>query len=156
MRIYRVPPGQGRGVEEFFVQLEKQLKDQPQLHLWDGELYLESHRGTYTSQAYNKRLNRRMEMLLHHAEFLNAFALALNPEHAYPSVQLADSWEIVLRNQFHDIIPGSSIHEVYEDSRLEYEKSEQLALATIEQGIRSLNGANWPRSGEEGETCPRV
>ncbi|WP_339192410.1 alpha-mannosidase [Paenibacillus sp. FSL E2-0230] len=145
VRRYEDIPGAPRvkagGVEGFFVQLEKQLKDQPQLHLWDGELYLESHRGTYTSQAYNKRLNRRMEMLLHHAEFLNAFALALNPEHAYPSVQLADSWEIVLRNQFHDIIPGSSIHEVYEDSRLEYEKSEQLALATIEQGIRSLNGA---------------
>ncbi|WP_309275301.1 alpha-mannosidase [Paenibacillus sp.] len=126
--------------EEFFAQLEEQVKDEPQLHLWDGELYLEYHRGTYTSQAYNKRMNRRMELLLHNAEFLNTFALALNPEHNYPVEQLAESWEIVLRNQFHDIIPGSSIHEVYEDSKLEYEEAEKLAHVAIDNGLAGLNG----------------
>ncbi|MED5020905.1 alpha-mannosidase [Paenibacillus chibensis] len=144
VRRYKDMPGapqvKAGGAEEFFTQLEEQVKDQPQLHLWDGELYLEYHRGTYTSQAYNKRMNRRMELLLHHAEFLNAFALTLKPEHAYPSAQLAESWEIVLRNQFHDIIPGSSIQEVYEDSKLEYEDSEKLALAAIETGLAGLNG----------------
>ncbi|KRF10258.1 hypothetical protein ASG89_01620 [Paenibacillus sp. Soil766] len=144
VRRYEDMPGapqvKAGGAEDFFVQLEEQVKDQPQLHLWDGELYLEGHRGTYTSQAYNKRMNRRMELLLHHAEFLNSLALVLNPEHVYPSEQLAESWEIVLRNQFHDIIPGSSIHEVYEDSRIEYEESEQLALSAIEQGFGGLNG----------------
>ncbi|HWO54103.1 MAG TPA: alpha-mannosidase [Paenibacillus cookii] len=126
--------------EDFFVQLEEKVQDHPLLHLWDGELYLEYHRGTYTSQAYNKRMNRRMELLLHQAEFLNSLALALHPGHAYPSEQLAESWEITLRNQFHDIIPGSSIHEVYEDSKLEYEESEKLALAAIETGLAGLNG----------------
>ncbi|MCJ8012033.1 alpha-mannosidase [Paenibacillus sp. KQZ6P-2] len=144
VRRYEDMPGapqvKAGGAEDFFGRLEEQVKDQPQLHLWDGELYLEYHRGTYTSQAYNKRMNRRMELLLHNAEFLNAFALALNSEHAYPSEQLAESWEIVLRNQFHDIIPGSSIHEVYEDSKLEYEESEKLALAAIEKGLGGLNG----------------
>lgn len=144
VRRYEDMPGapqvKAGGAEDFFVQLEEQVKDQPQLHLWDGELYLEYHRGTYTSQAYNKRMNRRMELLLHNAEYLNTFALALNPEHAYPSAQLAESWEIVLRNQFHDIIPGSSIHEVYEDSKIEYEESEKLALAAIENGLAGLNG----------------
>ncbi|WP_413371885.1 alpha-mannosidase [Paenibacillus taichungensis] len=154
VRRYEDMPGAPQvktgGAEDFFVKLEKQVKDQPQLHLWDGELYLESHRGTYTSQAYNKRMNRRMEMLLHHAEFLNMFALVLNPEHAYLSVQLNDSWEIVLRNQFHDIIPGSSIYEVYEDSRIEYEESERLALAAIEQGLGSF-GLNRTMDCEAGE-----
>ncbi|GIP28399.1 alpha-mannosidase [Paenibacillus sp. J23TS9] len=144
VRRYEDMPGapqvKAGGAEDFFVQLEEQVKDQPLLHLWDGELYLEYHRGTYTSQAYNKRMNRRMELLLHNAEYLNTFALALNPEHAYPSAQLAESWEIVLRNQFHDIIPGSSIHEVYEDSKIEYEESEKLALAAIENGLAGLNG----------------
>ncbi|WP_136607868.1 alpha-mannosidase [Paenibacillus dokdonensis] len=144
VRRYEDMPGapqvKAGGAEDFFVQLEEQVKDQQQLHLWDGELYLEYHRGTYTSQAYNKRMNRWMELLLHNAEYLNTFALALNPEHAYPSAQLAESWEIVLRNQFHDIIPGSSIHEVYEDSKIEYEESEKLALAAIETGLAGLNG----------------
>lgn len=151
VRRYADMPGapqvKAGGAEEFFVQLEEQVKDQPQLHLWDGELYLEYHRGTYTSQAYNKRMNRRMELLLHNAEFLNAFALALNPEHAYPSAQLAESWEIVLRNQFHDIIPGSSIHEVYEDSKIEYEESEKLALAAIENGLAGLGQQGEAASG---------
>jgi alpha-mannosidase len=132
--------------EEFFARLEEQVKDEPQLHLWDGELYLEYHRGTYTSQAHNKRMNRRMELLLHNAEFLNALALALNPEHAYPVELLAESWEIVLRNQFHDIIPGSSIHEVYEDSKLEYEEAEKLALAAIDNGLAGLDAKDSGKS----------
>ncbi|MWV45917.1 alpha-mannosidase [Paenibacillus sp. HJL G12] len=153
VRRYEDMPGapqvKAGGAEDFFVRLEEQVQDQPQLHLWDGELYLEYHRGTYTSQAYNKRMNRRMELLLHNAEFLNAFALVLNPEHAYPSAQLAESWEIVLRNQFHDIIPGSSIHEVYEDSKLEYEESEKLALAAIDTGLSGLVQQNGEIAGAE-------
>ncbi|WP_237690978.1 alpha-mannosidase [Paenibacillus caui] len=131
----RVKPG---GAEGFFKKLEEQVQGNPQLHLWDGELYLEYHRGTYTSQAYNKRMNRRMELLLHQAEFVNAFALALIPDYAYPASALAEVWETVLRNQFHDIIPGSSIHEVYEDSRIEYEEARQLALKTLEEGVQQL------------------
>lgn len=87
--------------------------------VWDGELYLEYHRGTYTTQAANKKSNRQMENLLSEVEWIASLRwLAL---HAYPSETLLDCWQTVLRNQFHDIIPGSSIHEVYEDSRKEYE-----------------------------------
>lgn len=128
------------GVETFFEKLEEQVQNNPQLHLWDGELYLEYHRGTYTSQAYNKRMNRHLEQLLHNAEFVNTFALGLKPDYAYPASMLAESWEIVLRNQFHDIIPGSSIHEVYEDSRIEYEEAEQLAVQVLGQGIEQFAG----------------
>ncbi|MBE9916214.1 alpha-mannosidase [Paenibacillus donghaensis] len=150
VRCYEDMPGAPQvktgKAEEFFARLEEQVKDEPQLHLWDGELYLEYHRGTYTSQAHNKRMNRRMELLLHNAEFLNALALALNPEHAYPVELLAESWEIVLRNQFHDIIPGSSIHEVYEDSKLEYEEAAKLALAAIDNGLAGLDAKDSGKS----------
>ncbi|UYO05944.1 alpha-mannosidase [Paenibacillus sp. PSB04] len=137
------------GAEAFFEQLEERVKDNPQLHLWDGELYLEYHRGTYTSQAYNKRMNRRMEQLLHNAEFVNALALMLNPGYAYPAAGLADSWEIVLRNQFHDIIPGSSIHEVYEDSRVEYAEAEQLAVQVLEQGLSQFTAEGRGEAGAQ-------
>jgi alpha-mannosidase len=126
--------------EDYFEQLDSRLADHPQLPLWDGELYLEYHRGTYTSQAHNKRMNRTMERLLHDAEFLNAFALVLDERHAYPSRLLDESWEIVLRNQFHDIIPGSSIKEVYEDSRVEYEEAEALAVQALNHGVSALDG----------------
>lgn len=131
----QVIPG---GAEHYFARLEERVKEHPKLPLWDGELYLEYHRGTYTSQGWIKGMNRRMEYLLHQAEFLNAFGLALDPEHAYPTEQLNKSWEIVLRNQFHDIIPGSSIREVYEDSRREYEEAEKLALSAMEIGLSVL------------------
>lgn len=134
----QVKPGRA---ENYFAKLEERVKDHPQLPLWDGELYLEYHRGTYTSQGWIKIMNRRMEYLLHQAEFLNAFALALDSEHAYPTRQLSESWEIVLRNQFHDIIPGSSIHEVYEDSRQEYREAEKLVLSTMQTGLAGIENA---------------
>jgi len=87
---------------------------------WSGELYLEMHRGTYTTQARNKKNNRKCELLLQKAEAVSAAAGLLtgfeNPKEIFDK-----SWEAVLRNQFHDIIPGSSIKEVYEDSGKEYE-----------------------------------
>lgn len=90
--------------------------------VWDGELYLEYHRGTYTSQAANKKWNRRMENRLAEAEWLCTLALLAGG--GYPQRELYGVWETVLRNQFHDIIPGSSIAEVYEDSRKEYQQAD--------------------------------
>lgn len=88
------------------------------IQTWDGELYLEYHRGTYTTQAANKKWNRLLEQKLAQTEWLSTLAQLHGG--AYPKEVLFDGWETVLRNQFHDIIPGSSIHEVYEDSRKEY------------------------------------
>lgn len=86
---------------------------------WVGELYLEFHRGTYTSIAKNKRNNRKSEFLLQKAETLSLLANCLCGS-TYPKQALHDSWQTVLLNQFHDIIPGSSIHEVYEVSDQHY------------------------------------
>lgn len=115
---------------EYFRKLKKNVKDTDQyVHTWDGELYLEYHRGTYTSQAYNKRMNRKMELLYRKTEWLTAMKAVLdnNLEEAEQE-KLTQGWKMILTNQFHDIIPGSSIHEVYEDSRRDYEKVQNLAL----------------------------
>ena len=113
---------------EFFERLQKRIANADQyVHTWDGELYLEYHRGTYTSQAYNKRMNRKLELLYREAEWLGVLASLLSAGwSSYPQDRLKSGWIILLRNQFHDIIPGSSIHEVYEDSRLEYEEAQRV------------------------------
>lgn len=87
--------------------------------MWDGELYLEFHRGTYTSQAYNKKMNRRMEYLLRDTEMLSVLA-GVTAGVPYDYNNLLKVWKIVLCHQFHDILPGSAIKEVYEDCHVEY------------------------------------
>src|SRR5262249_50751299 len=97
--------------EGFFDRL---AADGSKLPTWNGELYFEFHRGTYTSQARSKRANRQAEVRLHRAEFVASVASVLGDE--YPHERLDHAWELLLLNQFHDVIPGSSIREVYEDS----------------------------------------
>lgn len=106
------------------------------VHTWDGELYLEYHRGTYTTQARNKKWNRRMEYKLAETEWLSSMAALEGGD--YDSAALYNAWEVVLRNQFHDIIPGSSIHEVYEDSRKEYQQVSDSADAVRKTALKSL------------------
>ncbi len=86
---------------------------------WVGELYLERHRATYTTMARNKRWNRESEQLLQKTEMLSVFDDMLLGG-AYPFDKFGEMWEKVLLNQFHDILPGSSIEEVYEVSAKEY------------------------------------
>jgi len=93
--------------DEFFSRLAR-IEDK--LPEWHGELYFERHRGTYTSQARVKRGNRKVEQALPAVEFLwSALPLA-----EYPVAELDEMWKTTLLNQFHDILPGSSIHMVYE------------------------------------------
>ena len=130
------------------------------VHVWDGELYLEYHRGTYTSQAYNKRMNRQLELTLRETEFVCALDAVLGDDWArYPQQAIHDSWKIVLRNQFHDIIPGSGIREVYDDSRKEYAEADRIAASCADEALQNLrqkdgqrsfaviNSASWTRSG---------
>ncbi|HET8766787.1 MAG TPA: alpha-mannosidase, partial [Pedococcus sp.] len=91
--------------DAFFAAAEAEYPDAP---IWVGELYLEFHRGTYTSQARTKRGNRRSEHLLREAELWAATA-AVRTGAAYPREDLDRIWKVVLLNQFHDILPGSSI-----------------------------------------------
>ena len=102
--IHGLPPTTIRSPVEFFDDLEAEATD---LRTVVGELYFELHRGTYTSQAAVKRGNRRGEGALHDAELLAALAGS-----EYPREALARLWETLLLNQFHDILPGTSIREV--------------------------------------------
>ena len=105
---------------EFFEVLDSHVRDNKDLPSWVGELYLEYHRGTYTSMARNKRYNRKAEFAYLNLELYSVLGQRLAGS-AYPDSQLHSAWEVILRNQFHDILPGSSIKEVYEDSKAEYE-----------------------------------
>ena len=112
----------------FFRQLHESVDHTDRyVPVWNGELYLEYHRGTYTSQAYNKKMNRYFENQLALLEGLSSMADLLG--YGYDRKTLHDSWECVLLHQFHDIIPGSAIHEVYEDCRVNY----QAALQSMEK-----------------------
>lgn len=108
-------------VLNFFERLENETKNSRRLPKWRGELYMENHRGTLTSQARNKKYNRKSEIACHDAETLCALAGVLTGA-AYPEKEINGAWKTVLLNQFHDIIPGSAIHAVYEDSKVQYEK----------------------------------
>ena len=110
--VPRLTPGLAR---DWFPRMEAEARD---LCTWVGELYLEYHRGTYTTQAKNKWENRRCEFLLRDIEFLSVLHPAGIGD--YPAETLEQLWKLVLLNQFHDIIPGSSIRWVYEDSAKDY------------------------------------
>ena len=118
--------------KDFFPKCEKDIKKPL---TWKGELYLEFHRGTYTTHARNKKGNRKAELLLRDAEILSALDLK-----NYPAVEFDRLWKLVLLNQFHDIIPGSSIPWVYEDSLKQYadimKSGESIALG----GLKALSG----------------
>ena len=106
--------------QQFFHVLDKKVRDRKYLPSWVGELYLEYHRGTYTSMARNKKYNRRSEFAYQNMELYGILGEYLLKE-AYPDKEIHEGWEVILRNQFHDILPGSSIKEVYDDSKEEYE-----------------------------------
>ncbi len=128
---------------EFFHTLEENVRGQKQLPVWVGELYLEYHRGTYTSMARNKKFNRQAEFLLQNIELFFSMGREL-VQLTYPEKALEELWEIAMRNQFHDILPGSSIKEVYDDSRTEYErllaKGYALETAALEAITAEIDG----------------
>jgi alpha-mannosidase len=128
----RVKPGK---VIDFYHQLEK-VSDR--LPVWNGELYLEFHRGTYTTQARNKKANRKMEFALHDAEFLAATASLFDPGYQYPYEKINQAWKLVCLNQFHDILPGSSIQPVYEDSLAQYQEVEEITEGIKQKATESL------------------
>lgn len=123
----------GRKAVDFFREAKAKSKD---LMTWSGELYLEMHRGTYTSQANNKKWNRISEFLLRDAELLACFAPGFPQK--YPAKLLEETWKLVLLNQFHDIIPGSSVREVYEDSDRDYAQIIQQGEQVVQYSLRTI------------------
>ncbi len=113
-------------------------QDLSDLPVWNDELYLEYHRGTLTTQAETKAYNRQLETLIGSAEKFNAIAALSGMK--YHHDDLTTAWKNVLFNQFHDILPGSSIHEVYVDSKADYEQSEMLADYVLRKSLAHLAG----------------
>ncbi|MEA5013155.1 MAG: alpha-mannosidase [Candidatus Limiplasma sp.] len=119
----------------YFDQLSQRVRGNPRLPVWEGELYFEYHRGTYTSMARNKRSNRKAEIRLMDLELLGVLA---EPALAYPAEALDRMWKGMLLNQFHDILPGSAIKEVYEVTRREYAQLEEEIAALRQERLAAL------------------
>ena len=128
---------------KFFEELEQKVKSDPKLPTWQGELYLQFHRGTLTSEALVKRYNRKSEFLYHDVETLALIANKL-VNHGYPAEEILENWKLILLNQFHDIIPGSSIAQVYQDAYEQYEQvmgvGEYLAAAAEKAMLAQIPG----------------
>ncbi|WFB35938.1 alpha-mannosidase [Kiritimatiellota bacterium B12222] len=150
-----IPPVKPGKVLPFLEETEKTAKNLP---TWVGELYLELHRGTYTTQARTKYNNRSCEFLLRDTEFMDVIASTLDPdreetaadpEHAVYDVtpagatRYADAldraWKLLLLNQFHDIIPGSSITWVYEDAERDYANIRELCDSVLTPCLDTLD-----------------
>lgn len=129
-------PGVKMSTAEGYFQRLYEHADKDKLGTWDGELYFELHRGTYTSQAETKANNRKTEILLHNAELLSQ--LAHLDGAPYPKEELDEMWERTLLNQFHDILPGSSIRQVYEDTARDYEAIRRTGNALIAGAVEKL------------------
>ena len=116
----------------YFEELEERVEGNKSLPVWEGELYFEYHRGTYTSMGRNKRSNRRCEQLLMDAELLEVLTGTSEKE------EMDKIWRTVLLNQFHDILPGSSIAEVYEVTKKEYAEIESRLAEMIAEKLDLL------------------
>lgn len=119
----------------YFDELSARVGGNRRLPVWEGELYFEYHRGTYTFMARNKRSNRKAELHMMDLELLSVLAAR---QAAYPAQALDEMWKTILLNQFHDILPGSSIHEVYEVTKAEYAALEERISALREERLAAL------------------
>ncbi|MHB0997877.1 MAG: alpha-mannosidase [Armatimonadota bacterium] len=144
-------------VGKFMQGVRDELTDIPS---WAGELYLEAHRGTLTSIGAIKRGNRKSEIALRDAELLSTYAAMKGM--AYPQDELLEIWKELLTNQFHDILPGSSIAEVNDLAIATFKKCIDDANSITKRSVESITGASdagdtgvlvintlsWDRSGE--------
>jgi alpha-mannosidase len=127
---------------DFFRMQEKKAADLPR---YTGELYFQAHRGTYTSQARTKRANRKSEIALREAETWASLARVLRGRDV-PAADLDAAWKLLLVNQFHDIIPGSSIARVYEEALEQHAQVQASAEAVTAASTGALAGGQQGRA----------
>ncbi|KAJ0028900.1 hypothetical protein NQD34_003897 [Periophthalmus magnuspinnatus] len=116
---------------------------------WSGELFLELHNGTYTTQAQIKRGNRQCETLLHDVEVYSCLALSRDQSFQYPVDRLQELWRLLLLNQFHDVIPGSCIELVVEDALRYYEDIRDSGSRLLKNALTAL-GSGGSSGGSSG------
>lgn len=115
----------------------RQLERSPIDPVWDNELYLEFHRGCYTTHADQKQQNRQAEFLLYQAELFASVACLVS-DRPYPKAALEAAWKQTLFNQFHDILPGSAIPEVFVDANQAWAEAIHTASEILEQSLRAI------------------
>jgi len=141
-------------------EIQQIKKRADELPVWDGELYLEFHRGTYTTQAWLKRANRKNEIALHNVEWLATLAQRVGYELDKPALDTL--WQNLLFTQFHDVLPGSSVGEVYDETRQMHQRiadgaaemideatgtlAEAIDTATFSKPVVLFNTLSWDRS----------
>lgn len=121
---------------DYFKRVKENVKDNKYLPKWTGELYLENHRGTYTSMAKNKKFNRKCELLYQDVELLSTLAMEYGRD--YNAQEINNNWKKILLNQFHDILPGTSIKEVYEVTTKEYEEVCKNGEKLLSEGFSTV------------------
>ena len=142
----------------FFKRIEQELY---KYKTWVGELYFERHQGTYTSQARSKRFNRKMEIALRELEYASVLAF-IETGFPYPKKELTEIWKEVLLYQFHDILSGTSIKRVYDESLQRYEHllertkqltekaylalTDKINVGEEETGYMIINSLSWKRN----------
>jgi len=109
----------------------------PSFPTWNDELYLEFHRGCYTTHADQKRWNRRCEILLYEAELFATLA-NISCGLTYPKEEIEAAWKLVLFQQFHDILPGSSISQVYLDALPQWQQVEQIGTKILQSSLLAI------------------
>ena len=124
--------------DEFFSRAREDYVDPP---VWNGELYLELHRGTYSSQIKGKQGNRRAEAIMHDVELWSATAARLVDGFEYPYDEIDRMWDSVLLLQFHDILPGSSIAWVHREAEHSYEGLLERGEALVAKALEALSDA---------------
>lgn len=150
---------------DYLQKVEERIGDKKNIPVWQDEIYLEFHRGCYTTHADQKRWNRRCERLLYEAELFASLANII-AKLDYPKMELENAWKQVLFNQFHDILPGTSIREVFLEANRAWQEVErvgeeisQTAMSAIASRISLpppphpdalpivvFNSLNWQRS----------
>lgn len=143
-------------VNRFFADIEE---TNPDLPVWDGELYLETHRGVLTTQARMKRANRKSELLLRDAEILASMAKVSGRR--VDTRPLREAWHTTCLHHFHDILPGSSIGQVYDEALADHQEVQETACAVVDRALGALlsrkkrtrnnalfvlNTVSWPRN----------
>ncbi|CAL1528910.1 unnamed protein product [Lymnaea stagnalis] len=121
--------------DEFFSSIEQE--NTKLLCKWRGELYLEMHNGTYTTWAKVKKYNRQCEIWLQELETLSTMAHLKDPGFEYPKAELDRLWKLLLLNQFHDVLPGSSINLVFQDAIKYYEEIEKTSTELINKALKA-------------------
>ncbi|MGH0150168.1 UNVERIFIED_CONTAM: hypothetical protein FKN15_022366 [Acipenser sinensis] len=142
-----LPRVQMSSPDQLFSALEA---DSTLLCTWTGELFLELHNGSYTTQAQIKKGNRQCETLLHDIEVVSSLALSRNPSFQYPADRLHKLWRLLLLNQFHDVIPGTCIEIVVQDALKYYQEIRSAGAELLQEACRSLLAEKGVSEGKEG------